>query len=53
MGYVAAIVISAMAIGGLFLLKTVLIAAVILLVKLAIFMFACVIGLLAFTRSDS
>lgn len=52
MGYVVAVVIFLMAMGGFVILKTVVVTAVILLIRLAIFMFACVVGILAFTRPE-
>ena len=53
MDWVAAAVITLVAAAGMFVLKTLVIGLVILLIKLAVFMFACVLGIMAFLGPDA
>lgn len=47
MDWAVAAVIAALAAAGLFILKTLVVSVVILLIKLALFMFACALGVMA------
>lgn len=53
MDWVAAAVITMLAAAGMFMVKTLVVGLVILLIKLAVFMLACVVGIMAFLGPDS